>query len=224
MAKIDVFRHVTLFSHLDENTLELIAGAARQKMFERDQVIVWEKDAADIFFIIESGEVKVTKMSDDGREITLSYLREGDFFGEMALLIDQPRTATVTTTKPTCVLKIYRKDFLDILKKNAETSVNLLRKLCQRLTEANLLIENLVHIDVCGRLAGYLRKMAREDGSKRPDGAIEFRRPTQQEIAHSIGTSRETVSRLLKELERQGLIRTEGKNIFLKKSDVEDYD
>ena len=79
-----------------------------------------------------------------------------------------------------------------------------------------------MHIDVCGRLAGYLRKMAQNQGEEDPDGMTRFTRPTQQEIADTIGCSRETVSRLLKQLQEQGLIRMDGKTLLLQKMEVDD--
>ncbi|HPR64854.1 MAG TPA: Crp/Fnr family transcriptional regulator [Thermoanaerobaculia bacterium] len=221
MEHRELFKNVTLFSNLSDEATQRIARTAVKSSYNTGEVVVWEKDSADVFFVIVQGRVSVSKMTADGREIMLSQLKKGDFFGEMALLIDEPRTATVTTLSPTTVLKVYRRDFISIVRNDAEVASSILKEVCSRLANANALIESLVYIDVCGRLAGYLRKLARAGGTATPEGMIQVTRPTQLEIAHAIGTTRETVNRMLKELQRQGLIRAEGKKILLRNEDVE---
>ena len=221
MEPNEFLRKVSLFSNLEEDAISLIARTAIRKEYHADEVVVWEKDPADQFFVIESGSVAVTKMTADGKEILLTRLTRGAFFGEMALLIDEPRTATVTTLEPSVLLTVYRRDFLRILHQEPEVAASILKEVCSRLAHANTLIESLLSLDVCGRLARYLITLAEKEGQPKDDGTVEIIRPKQMLIAQSIGTSRETVSRMLKELQRQGLIRIEGKHIFLNAAELE---
>jgi CRP/FNR family transcriptional regulator/CRP/FNR family cyclic AMP-dependent transcriptional regulator len=166
-------------------------------------------------FMITSGRVKVTILSDDGREIILSILSDRDFFGEMALLDNEPRSATAIAVQETEVAVIHQKDFLSIVEKRPRVAINLLSALSDRLRKANHQIGSLALLDVYGRVAGVLLEMARDTGIRLKDGRIRFRRPTHQEIANMIGATRETVSRTISDLHRQGYIEIAGKNVII---------
>ena len=165
--------------------------------------------------MILSGRIKVTILSDDGREIILSMLSEHDFFGEMSLLDDEPRSATAIALSETEILVLHQRDFLSIVEKRPRVLVNLLSVLSSRLRKANQQIGNLALHDVYGRVARILLEMASEDGSRQSNGRVVFRRPTHQEIANMIGATRETVSRMISDLNKQGYIEIAGKNVII---------
>ena len=183
----------------------------------------FENDLGDALFMILSGRVKVTILSDDGREVILSMLSEHDFVGEMSLLDDQPRSATVIALSETEILVLHQKDFLSIVEKQPRVLVNLLSVLSSRLRKANQQIGNLALHDVYGRVARILIEMASEDGSRQPDGRVIFRRPTHQEIANMIGATRETVSRMISDLAKQGYIEIVGKNVIIQDALAKDF-
>jgi CRP-like cAMP-binding protein len=165
--------------------------------------------------MILEGRIKVTILGDDGREIILSVLGSGDFFGEMALLDNEPRSATAIAIEESELLSLHRTDFQNVIADNRGIMAALIRILTARLRRANHQISTLALLDVYGRVARVMLDMAREEGKRLKDGRIAFRRATHQEIANRIGTTRETVTRMLKDLERHGLIRVEGKEIVL---------
>ena len=215
MISEDLIRQVPLFSGLDDEDLQSLLGAVTRRKYPKDAVIFFESDPGDAMFMIIGGRVKVTILSDDGREIILSILGDRDFFGEMALLDNEPRSATAIAVQETEVAVIHQKDFLSIVEKRPRVAINLLSALSDRLRKANHQIGSLALLDVYGRVAGVLLEMARDTGIRLKDGRIRFRRPTHQEIANMIGATRETVSRTISDLHRQGYIEIAGKNVII---------
>ncbi|MBV9497123.1 MAG: Crp/Fnr family transcriptional regulator, partial [Acidobacteria bacterium] len=147
----------------------------------------------------------------------------GDFFGEMSLLDDEPRSATVIATEPLEVVTIWRSDFLSLLSENFALTKKVLAELSRRLRTASNRIESLATMDVYGRLARFFLDLAREDGKVLDNGYVAVTRPTHQSIANMIGTSRETVSRLIHDLMKQGLLLSEGKTIYLRKTAIDQF-
>jgi CRP/FNR family transcriptional regulator/CRP/FNR family cyclic AMP-dependent transcriptional regulator len=142
-------------------------------------------------------------------------LSAGDFFGEMALLDDEPRSATAIAVEDTDLLSLQRSEFEGVVATKTSISAALIKVLSARLRKANHQISTLALLDVYGRVARVLMDMAREEGRRLRDGRMAFRRATHQEIANRIGTTRETVTRMMKDLERQGLVQVEGKEFVL---------
>ena len=220
---ISFFRKFALLAELDDRELASIAAVAKPKHYARDEVVFHADESGDIFCLIRVGRVKVTMISPEGKEIILSTLGPGDFFGEMALLDDEPRSATVVAIERLDVLAIWRTDFLQILAENFSITRKILRELSHRLREAAERIESLATIDVYGRLARYFLHLARDSGKPLENGFVAVTRPTHQAIANTIGTSRETVSRLIHELMEQNLLLTEGKTVYLKQSALDHF-
>lgn len=212
---VDLFREVPLFADLEDSDLDSLIAVATRRKFAKDSVIFFEHDPGDSLFMILSGRVKVTILSDDGREIILSVLGEKDFFGEMSLLDNEPRSATAIAMEDTEVVILHQKEFLSIVEKRPRILVLLLAVLSSRLRKANHQIGSLALLDVYGRVASVLLDMAKESGVRLKDGRICFRRPTHQEIANMIGATRETVSRMISDLHRQGYIEISGKNVII---------
>jgi CRP-like cAMP-binding protein len=215
MDEKEVLRTVPIFSELSEEDITSLARLALRKRYPKDTVVFFENEEGDFFFTILEGRIKVTILGDDGREVILSVLGPGDFFGEMALLDNEPRSATAIAVEESELLSLHRNDFQSVLNDNRSITSALIRVLSARLRRANHQISTLALLDVYGRVARVIVDMAREEGKRLRDGRIAFRRATHQEIANRIGTTRETVTRMLKDLERQGLIHVEGKEIIV---------
>ena len=215
MVSAELFRQVPLFAGLEDEDLESLISVASRRKFPKDGVIFFEHDVGDALFMIFSGRVKVTILSDDGREIILAMLSDSDFFGEMSLLDNEPRSATAIALQETEMVVLHQRDFLSIVEKRPRVLINLLSVLSSRLRKANQQIGNLALHDVYGRVARILLEMASEDGTRQADGRVTFRRPTHQEIANMIGATRETVSRMISDLNRQGYIEISGKNVII---------
>ena len=217
------FRKFDLFAELDDRELASIAAVAKVRRYAKDDVIFHADESGDVFCLIKEGQVKVTMISPEGKEIILSMLGPGEFFGEMALLDDAPRSATVVATEPIELVTIYRNDFLQILQENFSITRKVFAELSRRLRNASNRIESLATMDVYGRLARFFLDLARENGKPLDNGYVAVTRPTHQSIANMIGTSRETVSRLIHDLMRQNLLLSEGKTIYLRKSALDQF-
>jgi CRP/FNR family transcriptional regulator, cyclic AMP receptor protein len=211
----ELLRTVPIFSELTDGDIASLGRLTSRRRFPKDTVVFFENEEGDSFFMILEGRIKVTILGDDGREVILSMLGAGDFFGEMALLDNEPRSATAIAVEETELLSLHRTDFQTVLTDNRSINVALIKVLTARLRRANHQISTLALLDVYGRVARVIVDMAREEGRRLRDGRIAFRRATHQEIANRIGTTRETVTRMLKDLERQGLIHIEGKEIVV---------
>jgi CRP/FNR family transcriptional regulator, cyclic AMP receptor protein len=215
MNERELLRMVPIFSELPEKDLEVLTGLAVRRHYAKDVVIFFEKEQGDTLFMIVSGRVKVSILGDDTREVILSVLGAGDFFGEMALLDDEPRSASAIAVEDCELLTLQRADVQRLMTSNPSMTLALVRVLTARLRRANHQISTLALLDVYGRVARVIIDMARDEGRRLRDGRISFRRATHQEIARRIGTTRETVTRMLKDLERQGMIAIEPKEIVL---------
>lgn len=218
-----LFRKFALFAELDDRELEAVAMVARPRRCSRDEVVFHANERGDVFFLIREGKVKVTMISPEGKEIILSMLGPGEFFGEMALLEDAPRSATVVATEQLELLTIWRSDFLQLLSENFSITRKVLAELSHRLRDASIQIESLATMDVYGRLARFFIDLSRENGKTLENGYVAVTRPTHQAIANMIGTSRETVSRLIHDLMKRELLLSEGKTIYLHKSALEQF-
>ena len=217
------FRKFSLFEELDERELGSIAAVAKPRRYAKDDVVFHADESGDVFCLIKEGQVKITMISPEGKEIILSMLGPGDFFGEMALLDDEPRSATVVAMEPLELVTIWRADFLQILAENFSITKKLLATLSRRLRTASNRIESLATMDVYGRLARFFLDLAREHGKPLDNGYVSVTRPTHQSIANMIGTSRETVSRLIHDLMKQNLLLSEGKTIYLRKTALDQF-
>ena len=217
-ALTDLLGRASLFGELEAVELEALARAAERREFTRDEAIFGVNEAADGLYVIASGRVKVCVSSAAGKELILATLGPGQFFGEMALLDDAPRSASVVTQLPTVAYRIKRDDFDKLLDQHPGIGRKLLRELSLRLRRSNAQMESLATLDVVGRLARYFIDLAKQHGQILGNGWVAVRRPTHQDIANSIGTSRETVTRLINDLEQRGLVVNEGKMSYLRES------
>ena len=215
---------VPIFQELTRETLADLAKRVWQKQAEAGSVIVSQEDAGDALFVIGKGKVKVVLYGETGREIILSILKAGDFFGEMSLLDRQPRSANVVAIEDSELLCLDREAFQTHLTAHPSTALGILAEMSRRLRHADEVIGNLALLDVYARVARIIRDLAQKQGEPVDGGLLIKERPTQQEIAGLIGTSRETVSRALNDFTRQGLLEMQGKQIlvrwgFLRKMD-----
>ncbi|MFC1508910.1 Crp/Fnr family transcriptional regulator [Candidatus Omnitrophota bacterium] len=213
-------KKIPLFSLLDDEELEAIYKQSSTKQYPKNNFIILENDEGDTLYIILKGKVKVTKIFETGDEIILSVLDKGNFFGEMSLLDGKPRSANVVTLEDTTLRVINRHDFENFLEMHPKIALKLLRELTSRLRKADERIGSLAHLNVTGRIADFLIQLANERGESSQEGIVIKSRPRLQDIANTIGTKRETVSRILKQLETKRYIRIIGKDIILLEVDI----
>ncbi len=208
-------RKVSLFESLSAAELDALAGATIARRFPRDSVIILAEEEGDTLFIIRVGQVKVSIVSEEGREVILSLLGPGSVFGELSLLDGKPRSANVVATQDTELIMLRRADFLQLIYRVPQIATALLAELASRLRKTDRQIEGLALLDVTSRISETLLQLAAEQGVETAAGVVIKERPTHQELANMSGTTRETVSRILKRLEAQGYIACVGKSITI---------
>ena len=209
-AVVKPLRRVPLFAHLSDVELDRVRQAVREKDYPKGSVILFEQDPGDALYVVQTGQVKVVLIHEDGREVILALLNEGDFFGEMSLIDDQPRSAHVIATEPARLLVLRRDDFHACMEDMPRIALGLLRALSRRLRQADDKIGGLILLDVSGRLARQLLELADEN-----DGTHITRRVTHHTLAQMIGSSRETVSRTMSDLGTRGLIEVGRKQMVI---------
>ncbi len=205
--------NVPIFADLEEETLTKISLLGKKKIYEKDSVILLEHEAGTALFVIVHGKVKVSRVSDDGKEVILSILGDSDFFGEMAILDGLNRSANVTAIETSEIFLIQRSDFLDLLYNHPEISISLLQELTKRLRAADMKIKSLSLKDAEGKVATVILQLA-DDIGKIKQGIVEIEKlPFQQDLANMAGTSRETISRTLHAFSKRGLIELDGNKL-----------
>ena len=209
----EILRKIPIFSSLSDVEIARLAQVTSLRLCRKDEVVFYEDEEGDFFFVIVAGRVKVTLLGIPdrftrgyGREVLLSSLGTGDFFGEMALVDNEPRSATAVATEETELLCIHRTDFQRVLTNYRGFVTGLLRSLTARLRRANHQLATLVILDSYGRTARAILDMARERGKRRKDGSLAVRWSGPKEVATNVGTTTATVTRMLKDLEKQGMI------------------
>lgn len=206
----DFLKSVPIFSELDSDRLKQISQLGSRKFYKKDATVLHENETGSALFVIISGKVKVSRESDDGKEVILSILNESDFFGEMAILDGLNRSASVTAIEEAELFLIQRIDFLNLLQEHPEISVSLLQELTRRLRASDLRIKSLSLKDAEGKVASVILQLA-DDIGKIKHGKVEIERlPFQHDLANMAGTSRETISRTLHSFAKRGLIELEG--------------
>ena len=207
---VDFLATVPLFNGLDRSELEKFAEVTREKSYPKGSVILFEDDPGDSLFVVRDGRVKVVLIGEDGREVILGVLGVGEYFGELSLIDDRPRSAHVIAMEDSNLLVLRREDFRKRVESSPSVAWSLLTELSRRLRRADDKIGGLVLLDVPGRIARLLLDLAEESGANAIEKTL-----THQTIAQMIGASRETVSRAMKDFQDAGWITVERRRIAI---------
>ncbi len=211
MSVATTLHAIPLFEHLAEDELSRVAHLTRQRKYPKGSVILFEDDPGDALYIVVSGQVKVVLIGEDGREVILATLAYRDFFGEMSLIDDEPRSAHVIAVEDSNLLVLRRDDFQRCLEETPRIAIGLLRALTKRLRSADSKIGGLVLLDVTGRVTRLILEMADDN-----DGVVISKKVTHHQMAQMIGSTRETVSRTMRALAEAKLIEVAGKTIKIR--------
>jgi CRP/FNR family cyclic AMP-dependent transcriptional regulator len=207
-----VLKAVPLFASFPDEQLRMLTTMVTRRSAPRSTTIMAGGDATDSLYIVLSGRLKVMMSDSEGKEVILTILGPGEFFGEMGLIDDEPRSASVVTIEPCELLSISKRDFKRCLAENFEMAMEVMRGLVRRLREADRKIGSLALLDVYGRVARLLLDMAENVNGEK----IVTKRLPKQDIAKMIGASREMVSRVMKDLQTGGYIEMRGSTIVLR--------
>ena len=207
-----LLRNVPLLSVLDEHELALLARVVSRKSFARGSLILAAGDPTDSLYILISGRIKVFMSDLEGKEVILAILGPNEFFGEMGLIDDSPRSANVVALEACELVCISKPDFKRCLAENLDMAMTVMRGLVKRLRAADNQIGSLALMDVFGRVARLLLDTAEVvDGEK-----VVTKKLSKQDIARMIGASREMVSRVMKHLQAAGYIEVRGDTIVIR--------
>ena len=197
---LHVLKTVPLFSLFSDKELAALLPALQHRSYARNACILRAGDLTDALYIILSGRARVLIDDGEGREVILNLLGPNEFFGEMSLIDEQPRSASVEALDACEILYISKSAFMGCLKGNFDAAMLMLRSVVARLREADRKIASLALMDVYGRVARLLMENAREIDGR---WIVE---PGSEQISRMVGASREMVSRVLKDLREKGLI------------------
>ncbi len=206
MPSADILRHVRLFDELDDADLALVAGASRRLRFPKGSVVFQEGDPGDFLLVVEKGRAKVTLLGDDGRETILAMLEPPALLGEIALLDQSPRSATVIAVQATQFLQITRGSFLALIKQHPALALKMMAGLARGLRKVTEQVRSLAMFDVPGRLLRALLVLAQENGETSRTRMVIRPFPSKKDLALMCGCTREAASRAMKDLTALGYV------------------
>ena len=205
-------KNIPLFSGLSDEESDFMLSHSITRRYPKNTILIQEGDIGDALYVIRSGRVKVYLGDQNGKEIILNTLGEGEHFGEMALLDNEPRSASIMTQEPSEFAVITRTVFEKALVNNPRMAINLLKNMSHTLRLITDNVKSLALLDVYGRVARTLMISARPYNDSE---LIIEEQLTHQELANRVGASREMISRILKDLSKGGYIHMENKRIVI---------
>jgi CRP/FNR family cyclic AMP-dependent transcriptional regulator len=206
---------VPLFASLKPALLDELAGKLTPKSYRRGEVIFHQDDPGSAMHLIKSGQVKIATTSPEGEEVIMAILKDSDFFGELSLLDDKPRSADAVAMEATQTLMLRRGDFMDALGKHPEIVSSVLASLAERLRRTDQLLQDAVFLDLPARLSKCLLDLAEKHGVRTDKGLEIDLRLTQQDLAAAVGVTRVAINKHLGRLQDDDLISLESKRIII---------
>ncbi|NLM53267.1 MAG: Crp/Fnr family transcriptional regulator [Firmicutes bacterium] len=197
---------VPFFQGLSEKELEMVSAVMIERLYPKGEILFFEGDPGEALFVIKTGRVKISKMSEDGREQILHILKDGDIFAEVILFDRGPYPATAEAVENTTCWLLSNAAMEKLLASQPLLAIKLLRIMSRRLRQAQILIRDLALHDTYSRLASLILRLIRREGKVTEKGIVLDLQLTRQEMASMIGTSRETVARILSRFQKDGII------------------
>jgi CRP/FNR family transcriptional regulator/CRP/FNR family cyclic AMP-dependent transcriptional regulator len=191
------FKQVSFFADLSEEEMQTLSSATKRRTFRSGEVIFHRDDPGQVLYMIKEGKVKICIISPDGQEVSLTVFGKGEVFGEFAILDGLPRSADAVALEKVECYTLQRSDFQNAILKNPKIAILVLEAMSKRLRNTNNMVEDLIFLDVYGRVAKKLLELADAHGVKTEDGVVIDVRLTQQELASMVGASRESVNKVL---------------------------
>src|SRR5713226_8825608 len=208
-------KQVPLFADLADEDIRALMSMAKRRTFRNGEVIFHRDDPGQVLYVIKEGKVKICLISPDGQEMTLVVFGKGECFGEFAILDGLPRSTDAIALERVECYTLQRSDFHNAIMKNPKIAIQILEVLCRRLRKTDDKVEDLVVLDVYGRVAKKLLDLAHEHGVKVENGTRIDMRLTQQDLASMVGASRESVNKVLGYFTDKGYISADKHKITL---------
>lgn len=210
-------KQVSIFADLAESDIRDLMAVAKRRTFRSGEVIFHRDDPGQVLYLIKEGKVKICLISPDGQEISLAVLGVGEYFGEFALYDGLPRSADAIALEKVECYTLQRSDFQSAIMKNPKIAIQVLEGLSKRLRNTDQMVEDLIFLDVYGRVAKKLLDLSDTHGIKVENGTLIDVRLTQQELASMVGASRESVNKVMGYFADKGYISTDKHRVTLHK-------
>ncbi len=204
---------VPFFANLQEDHAGELAGKLVPRRFGPNQVIFHLGDPGGLLYLISRGKVKISHTTPDGQEVVLAILGTGDFFGELALLDDSPRSATAVALEPTETWTLHRAEFMQYLSDNPNFALHVLKTLARHIRRLNTQLADIFFLDLPGRLARVLLNLSEQYGRKTQEGIQIELSLTQTDLAEMTGATRVSINKALGRFRRAGWIRVNGRRV-----------
>lgn len=208
-------KQVPLFAGLNDEGIRELMGVAKRRTFRTGEAIFHRDDPGQVLYVIKEGKVKICLISPDGQEMTLVVFGRGECFGEFAILDGLPRSADAVALEKVECYTLQRSDFHNAIMKNPKIAIQVLEVLSKRLRTTDDMVEDLIFLDVYGRVAKKLLELADTHGEKIENGTRINVRLTQQELASMVGASRESVNKVMGYFTDKNFISTDKHRITL---------
>ncbi|GCE13596.1 Crp/Fnr family transcriptional regulator [Tengunoibacter tsumagoiensis] len=196
-TEANYLKQVDFFQGLNDEDITILMSVAKRRTFRAGEVIFHRDDPGQALYVIKEGKVKICLISPDGQEISLVVFGKGECFGELALLDGLPRSADAIALEKVECYTLQRTDFHNTIIKVPQIAIQILEVLSKRLRMTDQKVEDLIFLDVYGRVAKKLLELAESHGIQGPEGVRIDMRLTQQELASMVGASRESVNKVL---------------------------
>jgi len=214
-----ILRRAPLFSALDDNAAHSLRQSMVALKLNKGQVLFKEGQEGDKLYVVIQGKIKLGTTSNDGRENLLSILGPGEMFGELSLFDPEPRASTATAVTDARLVSLAHGAVIGLVTTNPQTSLELLRRLAERLRKSNEVLADLVFADVPGRVAKAIIELGERFGIQKDDGLHVNHDLTQEELAQLVGASRETVNKALADFAARGWVKLEPRAVLV--TDIE---
>src|SRR6266704_5274117 len=208
-------KQVDIFAGLSDEEIGQLSSVAKRRTFRSGEVIFHREDPGQVLYVIKEGEVKISLISPDGQEISLVVFGKGECFGEVAMLDGLPRSADAIAMEKVECYTLQRSDFHKAIMKNPKIAIQVMEVLSKRLRSTDQMVEDLIFLDVYGRVAKKLLELADTHGSKVGNGIRIDVRLTQQDLASMVGASRESVNKVMGYFTDKDFISTDKHRITL---------
>src|SRR2546430_2977442 len=208
-------KQVPLFAGLADEDIRGLMALAKRRTFRSGEVIFHREDPGQVLYMIKDGKVKISLISPDDQEISLVVFGKGEYFGDLALLDGLPRSADAIALEKVECYTLQRSDFQKAIMKNPKIAIQVLEVLSKRIRSTDQMVEDLIFLDVYGRVAKKLLELAETHSVPVDDGLRIDVRLTQQELASMVGASRESVNKVMGYFMDKKIISTDKHRITL---------
>src|SRR5215831_9197470 len=208
-------KKIPLFQDVSHETIHRLVQAIELKEVRRRQVVYLPGDPGAAVYFVNGGRVKISKVTRDGKELTLAYRGPGEIFGELVLLEGGPREEMAEAMENAMITELTRDEFEKLVQANGMLGYRLTKAMLSRRREVENKVEQLLFKDVNAKLAELLLRLGNEYGVQSGRGTLVALKITHQEMANLIGSTRETVSLTLSMFKKKGLIQTDGRKVII---------